>query len=304
MSKIKIQIPLTVPWYKRRDYKRNFTIATRGTGRLLMFACDQKVEHLNNDFVGKNVTPDMVDPEYFFKIASKARIGALATQLGLISKYGPSYKNIPYIIKLNSKTNILKTTEKDPISNLWYSMDEVIRFKRESRLPIIGVGYTVYIGSWYESEMFQQVAEVIFRAHKEGLITIVWMYPRGKAIENERDPHLIAGGAGVACALGADFVKLQCPQAPGKDSHELLKEAVLAAGRTGVICVGGPKQAAREFLEDIHGQIHISNTRGAAIGRNIFQRPYDEAVRMADAISAIIYRNATVKEAYKIFMGK
>lgn len=304
MLKTKIHIPLTVPWWKKREYKRNFYIATRGTGRLFMFACDQKVEHLNDDFVGKNATPEMADPEHFFKIAKNARIGVLATQLGLLSRYGRNYPNIPYFIKLNSKTNILKVSDKDPLSNLWYSMDDIIRFKHESRLPIVGVGYTVYIGSWYESDMFRQAAEVVLRAHREGLLTTLWMYPRGRAIENEKDPHLIAGGAGVAACLGADFVKLYCSREKEKNSCENLQEAVIAAGRCGVICVGGPKKSPQEFLRDISTQVHLAHTRGAAVGRNIWQRPLDEAVRMANAIAAIIYDGANPSVAYRIFQGK
>lgn len=304
MRKIKIHFPLTVPWYKRREYKRNYTIATRGTGRLFMFACDQKVEHLNEDFFGEGLAEEIQDPEHLFRIAKRAKIGAMATQLGLIAKYGRDYRHIPYIIKLNSKTNILKTIDKDPYANAWYSIDEVMRFKRHSKLPILGVGYTVYIGSWYESEMFRQAAEIIFRAHKEGLLTVLWMYPRGKAVLSESDPHLIAGGAGLACSLGADFVKIHLPKKNGRKSHELLKESVSAAGRTGVICVGGPKKNARNFLTDVSCQLHIAKTRGVAVGRNIFQRPLDEAVRMANAISALIYGNVSAQEAYQRYVGK
>lgn len=302
--KTKIQIPLTVPKYKIHEYLRNLHIGTRGTLKLFMFACDQKVEHLNDDFVSRKATPEMADPEHLFKIASQSHIGALATQLGLIAQYGRDYAHIPYIIKLNSKTNLLKTDEKDPYANLWHSMDEVMDFKRSSQLHIIGVGYTIYIGSWYESDMFRQAAHIVYRAHKEGLITVLWVYPRGKAITNEKDPHIIAGGAGVACSLGADFVKLNYPRKDGKKSSELLKESVIAAGRTGVICVGGSKKPAREFLQDVYDQIHVSGARGAAIGRNIFQRPLEEAIRMANAVSAIIYHNSSVPKAYKIFLGK
>ena len=303
MEKTKIYIPLTVPKNKIGEYLRNYYIGTKGTGRLYMFACDQKVEHLNDDFVVKGVTAETADPEHFFKIASQSHVGALATQLGLIAQYARDYRNVPYIIKLNSKTNILTTHEKDPYANLWHSMDEVMDFKRSSGLNIIGVGYTIYIGSWYESDMFRQAAHIVYRAHKEGLITVLWMYPRGHAVKNEKDPHIIAGGAGIACTLGADFVKLNYPKLDGKKSSELLKESVRAAGRTGVVCVGGSKKPPREFLQDVYDQIHISGSRGAAIGRNIFQRPLEEAIRMSSAVSAVIYHDVPVQRAYKIFIS-
>jgi len=304
MRKIKIQVPLTVPARKQKEYKRNFTIATRGTGRLFMFACDQKIEHLNDDFVGSKVPPEVADPNHLFKIASHAKIGAMATHLGLISRYAHSYPNIPYIIKLNSKTNLLKINAKDPYSNLLHSISEVVRFKEQSRLNVVGVGYTVYVGSWYEPDMFRQAAHVVYNAHQHGLLVVLWMYPRGQAVKDEKDSHLIAGGAGVACSLGADFAKLNYPVAKGKTSAELLQESVAAAGNCGVICVGGPKKPAKTFLRDIFDQIHISGTRGVAIGRNIYQRPTEEGIRMANAISALLYEHASTAQAYRIFLGK
>ena len=41
---------------------------------------------------------------------------------------------------------------------------------------------------------------------------MLWIYPRGKAVTAEKDPDLIAGAAGVALCLGADFVKVNPPK--------------------------------------------------------------------------------------------
>ena len=101
----KIKAPLTVPPAKIAAYLKNYELATKKTGRLFLFAGDQKVEHLNDDFFGKNVNPEDNDPEHLFKIANAARIGVFATQLGLIARYGANYNKIPYLVKLNSKTN-------------------------------------------------------------------------------------------------------------------------------------------------------------------------------------------------------
>lgn len=43
-----------------------------------------------------------------------------------------------------------------------------------------------------------------------------WMYHRGKNIKEE-DIDIIAGGAGVAAALGADFVKVKYPLNKGQN---------------------------------------------------------------------------------------
>lgn len=298
-------VPLTVPKKMEREYQKNFRMATKGTGNLMMFAGDQKVEHLNDDFVGPEIPREVADPEHYFKIASKAHIGVFATQLGLLSRYAMDYRKINYLIKINSKTNLVKSEYQDPISKAWVDVDSVVEFKKSSKLNILGVGYTIYLGSWYESDMFAEAARVIEHAHQHGLITVIWMYPRGQSVGNEKDTHLIAGAAGVALCLGADFVKVNHPYTKNsKFTCEEFSEVVDAAGRTGVICVGGSKKDEKLFLKSIHDQINVSKTRGNAIGRNIYQRPLDEAVRMADAISSIVLHGRSADEAYEIFTGK
>ncbi len=302
-----INIPITVPKNKEKEYIKNFTIATHGTGRLMMFAGDQKVEHLNDDFVGLKIPKEVADPEHYFKIANKAHIGVFATQIGMIAKYGRDYPKIPYLIKLNSKTNLLTEKYKDPVSNRWLSVENIIDFKKESKLNIVGVGYTLYIGSWYEAEMFGQAARIIYKAHQAGMISVIWIYPRGKAVKNKKNNlHLIAGGAGVALCLGSDFVKVSYPynSTNSKKTAQKFKEVVNAAGRTGVICIGGKKMDNKIFLKNLVDQRDIAGTKGNAIGRNIYQRPLDEAIRMANAISAITLYNYSAKDAYDIFMGK
>ena len=45
-----VKVPADVARDARETYIDNYMAATRGTGRLMLFACDQKVEHLNGDF--------------------------------------------------------------------------------------------------------------------------------------------------------------------------------------------------------------------------------------------------------------
>lgn len=295
--------PLDVPQDKKSEYESNIRLATHDTGRLMLFAGDQKVEHLNNDFFGEGIAPDDADAEHIFKIASKARIGVFAAQLGLIARYGHGYANVPYLVKLNSKTNLVKAAQMDPRSQSWYSVADVVRFKEMSGLKILGVGYTVYAGSEFEGEMLHEAAQAVFQAHQHGLFTVLWMYPRGKAVTDEKDPHLVAGAAGVAACLGSDFTKVNYPKPKEGNRAEALKEAVVAAGRTKLICAGGSSVEVKEFLQTLHDQIHISGTSGNATGRNIHQKPLDEAVRFANAVSALTYDKVSVDEAYAIYTG-
>ncbi len=139
----------------------------------MLFAGDQKVEHLNDDFYGEGIHPDDSDPEHLFRIASQARIGVFATQLGLIARYGLGYRDIPYLVKLNSRTNLVKTAQADPFSQQWIEVEQVVDFRDNSGLHIAAVGYTIYLGSEYEAEMLRQAAHIVYDAHTHGLVTVI-----------------------------------------------------------------------------------------------------------------------------------
>ena len=305
----KYNVPADVPNELQDEFVRNMDSATAGTGRMNLFACDQKIEHLNDDFYdgGKNIPLSSNDPAHFFKVGQAAHaagtIGVLAGQLGLISHYARDYPDIPYLVKLNSKSHMVKTSQRDPISQALWDLEDVMALVR-NEINVVGIGYTVYIGSEYEHEMLTEAATFIRQAHELGLIAVVWMYPRGKAVADEMDPQLISGAAGVAACIGADFAKVNYPNSfDGMDRFESLRVAVEAAGRTGIICSGGGSLPARDFLERLWGQINVSKCSGAATGRNIHQKGTQEAVRMAAACDAIICRGASVDEALAIFEG-
>jgi len=82
-------------------------------------------------------------------------------------------------------------------------------------------------------------------------------------------------------------VKLSQPHEGNR--AEALREAVVAAGRTKLICAGGSSVDVKEFLQTLHEQLHISGTSGNATGRNIHQKPLDEAIRFANAVSALTF---------------
>jgi len=299
-----VPLPAGISKQAEEEFTKNFAELTKTTGRLMLFAGDQKVEHLNDDFYGEGISKDDSNPLHLFQIASKAKIGVFATQLGLIAKYGRDFPRVPYLVKINSKTNLIKTKQKDPFSSEWYHLEQIIEFKKNSRLNILGVGYTVYLGSEYEAEMIHQAAQLIYQAHKHGLISVIWCYPRGKAVADEKDPHLIAGAAGVAAALGADFVKVNYPKGENIDPIESLREAVEAAGRTKLVCAGGSATNPESFLQRLYDQIHIAGTVGNATGRNIHQKNLTEAIKFTNAIYAITIENKSVREALKIYREK
>ena len=283
--------------------------ATAGTGKMNLFACDQKIEHLNDDFYdgGNEIPLSSNEPAHLFEIGNRCyqegTIGVLAGQLGLISHYARDYPDIPYLVKLNSKSHMVKTSQRDPVSQALWDMDDVMSLVHNG-INVVGIGYTIYIGSEYEHEMMSEAAQFIRQAHELGMISVVWMYPRGKAVANEKDPQLISGAAGVAACIGADFAKVNYPsEYPGMTRPESLAIASQAAGRCGIICSGGGTLPPKEFLQRLWEQMNTGNCRGAATGRNIHQKDTVSAVKMTAACHAIICEGASVEEALEIFQS-
>ncbi len=295
-----VKVPLDVPKEMRDTYIANYNLITGGSGRLMLFAGDQKIEHLNDDFYGAEISEDDGDPEHLFRIASMGKVGVLAAQLGLIVRYAEDYPEVPYLVKLNSKSHLVNVSQKDPVSPQLWTVDQITEVAGEYNLKIAAVGYTIYLGSENEADMFAEAAQIINEAHFHGLVTVMWIYPRGKAVSNEKDPHLIAGAAGVAACLGSDFVKVNAPKKDGQSSPEMLKEAVRAAGRTKVVCAGGSTTSEEKFLRELYDQIHIGGASGNATGRNIHQKPLREAVKFCNAIYAITVEGKSVDEALAI----
>ena len=298
-----VKVPLDVPSAMRETYIENYNLITKGSGRLMLFAGDQKMEHLNDDFCGAGIPADDADPEHLFRIASQGKVGVLAVQLGLLARYAMDYPDIPYLVKMNSKTHLVGVSQKDPSSRQLWTVAQIADIAEEYHIKIPAVGYTIYLGSENEAEMLTEAAELINDAHFHGMVTVLWIYPRGKAVKDEKDPHLIAGAAGCAACLGSDFVKVNAPKKDGKSDTSLLQEAVKAAGRTKLVCAGGSATSEEKFLEELYNQIHIGGASGNATGRNIHQKALADAVKFCNAIYAITVEDKSLEEAKAILRG-
>lgn len=326
-----VVVPVSVPAASRDAYVRNYLTATCATGRLSMFAMDQYFEHLFEDFYGKGHEDTSI--RHLFDIAANCHAGAIAVQLGPLVRLAgldADYGRVPTIVKVTSKTNYHGG---EPYSPPIDTVDAVIG-AREYGLNIVGVGTTVYPGSEHEEVMYAETREIIREAHEFGLITVVWCYPRGQAVldkarkwmeeagievpakfgfrEAEKHPLTVLAAAAVLTVLSPDFGKINpCDPkslglAPAEDENAnetALGDAVKMASPVGIICAGGSKQSPEGFLTQLKRQIDIAGVRGNATGRNIHERPLEEAIRMADAIAAVTLANASVEQAVAIERG-
>ncbi len=241
-------------------------------GKTIYLAYDHGVEHGPIDLIGKSI-----DPDYILKIAVDGGYNAVVLQKGIAEKYyTKEYREkIPLIIKMNGKTRLVGG---EAISRQVCSVGEAIE------LGASGVGYTIYPGSEYESEMLKEFSKIEEEAHDKNLAVLAWVYPRGKNIQDDASPEVTAYAARLALEMGADIAKIKyC------GSMECFKKAVEAAGKTKVVLSGGPKtEKPEEFLETVKN-VMDAGAIGVAVGRNVWQSP--DPLAITAQIKKIIFGN-------------
>jgi class I fructose-bisphosphate aldolase len=247
-------------------------------GRTIILAHDHGLEHGPSAF---SATPDRLDPEHVFEMATHDAVTALAVQKGPAETFYPSYEDdVNLLAKVNGTSN-LWMGEHDSAVN--WSVDYA------AELGADAIGFTIYGGSNHEIEMVEEFREVQERARQHNLPVAVWAYPRGMGIKNDRSKDTIAYAAREAMEIGADIAKVKYP-----GSGEAMAWAVQAAGPTDVVLSGGPKVSDEEFLELVETVLEAGCT-GLAVGRNIWQREDPEP--FLDALEAVVFEEATVEEA-------
>lgn len=284
---------LDLPLGKRVRLHRLMYEHGPGNGKLLILPIDQGIEHGPLNFFPN---PDSKHPTYMYELARQGGYSAIALHYGLASKYLRNYAgDVPLILKINGKTNI--PGDDMALSTLTATVEDAVRLGADA------VGYTLYVGSPRQDEDFLQLSEVRGECDRFGMPLIIWSYPRGSAINAKggRDSfYAVDYAARLAMELGADIVKLNFPKPSEKDKDapppynelrldevDTFKQVVQSAGRSFVLVSGGSKISDEDLLHKVHWCMEAGAT-GLIFGRNMWQRPLDEALALTEKVKAII----------------
>jgi len=143
-------------------------------------------------------------------------------------------------------------------------------------------------------------------AKSAGLAVVVWSYPRGGDISKEGETaiDIVAYAAHMAALVGAHIIKVKPPTAhieleeakkvylsENIDIDTLsnrIKHVVQSCfqGRRLVVFSGGNSKDKTSFLNEIRG-LYEGGATGSIIGRNSFQRPYNEALSLLSEVTDI-----------------
>ena len=268
-----------------------------GTGKFVILPVDQGFEH--GPARSFAVNPPAYDPNYHFQLAIDAGCNASAAPLGFLEAGAADYAGeLPLILKLNNHDVLFD--EKDPISAVTGSVKEAVRIGWSA------VGLTIYPGSSQSKEMYETAREIGQEAKSAGLAFVIWSYPRGSQLSKAGETALdvVAYAGQIAAQLGAHIIKVKFPsthleQAEAKKAYESnkvpleppaerIRHVVQSAfnGRRIVIFSGGPKSADESLIGEVKA-IQDGGGFGSIIGRNTFQRPKDQAIKLLNQIMAI-----------------
>ena len=154
--------------------------------------------------------------------------------------------------------------------------------------------------------MMEEIAVMAEEAKAEGLAVVIWSYPRGADISKEGETAIdvTAYAAHMAALLGAHIVKVKPPtahieQAEAKKIYESEKIDIATPaarfahikqacfnGRRIVVFSGGNAKGEDDIYNEARA-IRDGGGNGSIIGRNTFQRPRAEALKMLDTIIGI-----------------
>lgn len=262
-----------------------------GTGRMVILPVDQGFEHGPARSFAAN--PPAYDPHYHYQLAIDAGLNAYAAPLGMIAAGADTFKDkIPTILKMNSANSLSRQKETADQAVTASVADAV-------RLGCAAIGFTIYPGSDSMYAQYEELRDLTREAKDKGLAVVVWSYPRGGDIskDGELAVDVIAYGAHMAALLGANIIKVKLPTAhlENKDAKKVYEEKKIPIstlpervkhitqccfnGRRLVVFSGGAAKGEDSLFEDAQA-IHQGGGNGSIIGRNCFQRPRADALKL------------------------
>lgn len=272
-----------------------------GTGRLVILPVDQGFEHGPLRSFGPNDAGN--DPDYHFQLGIDAGCSAYAAPLGALEAGAAKFAGqIPLLLKLNNSDTLAKVDQ--PCSAITGTVEDALR------LGCVGIGYTIYPGSGQRNRMYEDLREITLEAKRKGLVVVTWSYPRGAGLSKagETAVDVCAYAAHVAAQLGSHFIKVKPPSAHVEldESKKMLEKHPVKLdtledrvrfvvkstfhGKRVVIFSGGEAKGSAEVLDEVR-QIARGGGFGSILGRNAFQRPRAEGLKLLQDVIAI-YKDA------------
>lgn len=278
-----------------------------GTGYLSIFPVDQGMEHTAAFSFVHN--PAYFDPETIVAMAREGGCSAVVAPSGVLALVSRKYaRDIPFIVKINHSEHLTLPPETNqiPFSSVQQAYD----------MGAAGVGATVYFGSKYSHQLIEDISIAFEEAHRLGMFTVLWCYPRNENYVREGVNYttavdITAQANHIAVTMGADIVKQKFPtpehgfEALGfskynKEMYENLltdhevdlvryQVAHCFMGKVSLINSGGEATGDSDLYKAVRTAVINKRGGGAGLimGRKVFKHSWDEGLNILRAVQDV-----------------
>ncbi|MFZ1721612.1 MAG: class I fructose-bisphosphate aldolase [Microgenomates group bacterium] len=278
-----------------------------GTGYLSIFPVDQGMEHTAAYSFYSN--PLYFDPENILKMAVEGGCNAVASTLGVLGLVSKKYADkIPFIVKVNHSEHLTNPALTNQV--LFSSAEQA------ANMGAAGVGATIYFGSNESHRQIEEISALFADAHKRGLFTILWCYPRNDTYERDGIDYassvdITSQAIHIGVSLGADIIKQKLPESSrgfsslnfSKYSPEMY-EALLTdnpidlvryqvahsyMGKISMINSGGEASGENDLKSAVRSAVINKRGGGAGLimGRKVFKKPFSEGLEILRAVQGV-----------------
>ena len=187
----------------------------------------------------------------------------------------------PIVLRVSGGNSVLD----DDLSNetIITSVEECIR------LNAAGMALSIFVGAPHQHQTIANLAKLVDQGERFG-IPVLAVTAVGK--EMVRDARYLGLATRIAAEMGARIVKTYlCDDF----------ERVVAGCPVPIVVAGGKKLPEHEALQLTFDSI-AGGASGVDMGRNIFQS--DSPVGMIKAVRAVVHENASVDDAFAVYMDE
>jgi len=219
-------------------------------------------------------------PQDTIKDLSAFADGLFITRGILRASISPDIKT-PIILRVSGGTSVVGKDLANEV--LTTSVEDMIR------LNVAAVGISVFVGSDYERQTLQNLANLVDECEEFG-IPVMAVTAVGKELE-KRTARYLALSCRIAAELGARIVKTYYCE----DGFE----KVITGCPVPVVIAGGPKcETELEVFDFVYDGIQ-KGAIGVNLGRNVWQSPHP--LSMMRALNSVIHDNNNPKQALDLF---
>lgn len=172
-----------------------------------------------------------------------------------LSGHPEVYEKCQFILHLSASTCL---GQKSVSKYLVSTVEEAVKY------GAMGVSVHVNLGNDFESQMVKDLGQVSKECMEWGMPLLAMMYVKNNQDFMSFDAGAIGHAARVAQELGADMVKIACPNRI-QDIHDIVQRVQIP-----VLVSGGEKMDNLRFLRNIAEALE-AGASGVSVGRNIFQ---------------------------------